>query len=77
LPAQVIPGEPGIGLPRFAVVGTYDEDNSTFVRHVALLRDESNVSYGSEAPVFHMGPPLVVGAQTQAQQGLFQPAHAM
>jgi hypothetical protein len=69
LPAQVIPDEPGIGLPRFAVIGTYDGENSTFVRHVALLQEEGSVSFGSEAPVFHMGPPLVVGARSEAQTG--------
>jgi hypothetical protein len=37
LPAQVLPDEPGIPLPRFAVIGMYDSPDSTFVKHVALL----------------------------------------
>ena len=69
MPARVVPGQPEIRIPRFAVIGTYDGEGSTFVRHVALLNDEGCVSYGSEVRVFHMGPPLVAGARSQAQAG--------
>jgi hypothetical protein len=69
LPALVVPDEPGLHLPRFAVIGMYDEQTSTFVKHVALLREEGSVSYGLEVRVFHMGPPLVVGARSQEQAG--------
>lgn len=69
LPALVVPDEPGVPLPRFAVIGTYDGPNSTFVRHVALLREDSNVLHGLNVHVFHMGPPLVVGVRSQEQAG--------
>lgn len=46
------------------MIGTYEAPDSTFVRHVALLREEGRAAFGSQVHVFHMGPPLVVGAQT-------------
>jgi hypothetical protein len=56
-------------LPRFAVIGIYEGQNSNFVRHVALLREEKNIYYGSEAHVFHMGPPLIAGDRSEKQAG--------
>jgi hypothetical protein len=42
--------------PRYSVVGMYG--NGGAVRHAAVLRRESVLTYGQEAVVAHMAPPL-------------------
>ncbi len=47
---------------RFSVVGTYAQPNrDRFVRHVALLRDDCELYFGSLATVRHTLPPIVAG----------------
>ncbi len=67
MPALVAPDAPGISLARFAVIGIYDDPDSAFVRHVALLREDGTLIYGENAHVFHMGPPLVAGERSRGQ----------
>ncbi len=62
MPAQVVPNSPSLSATRYAVVGTYSEEQgSRFVRHVALLREDISLEYGVNARVWQMGPPLVTG----------------
>ena len=56
-------------LAQFAVIGIYDDPDSAFVKHVALLREDSTVVYGAEVHVFHMGPPLVAGDRSRGHAG--------
>ncbi len=69
MPALVVPDAPGMSLARFAVIGVYDDPDSAFVRHAALLREDSTVPYGENVHVFHMGPPLVAGEHSRGQAG--------
>src|SRR5262245_46468813 len=50
-------------LLKYSVVGKYLTDTGTaFVQHVAILREDTQLSYAlSNALVWHMGPPLVAG----------------
>jgi hypothetical protein len=48
----------------FSIVGQYQR-GSTFVRHVALAREAGAVKKSQRVSVWQMGPPLVVGPQSQ------------
>lgn len=49
----------------FSVVGEYARPGQDdFVQHVALLRDDCELKFGSEVDVWHTVPPIVAGEQT-------------
>ncbi len=49
----------------YTIVGMYSAPaDAGFVRHVAILADESQLLWGQPATVRHMGPPLVAGERT-------------
>ena len=52
--------------PQYAAIGGYalSGTNPGFVRHVALLKNETGLFYGVETDVWHMGPPLIAGPIT-------------
>ena len=59
-----------------AVVGVYASgSNNRFVRHVALLASEANVSANAEVAVLHMGPPIVAGAESASAPGAARTVH--
>ena len=68
MPAKRLPD--GRAVPKtparaYAVVGMYsDAAAGNFVRHVAILREDTDLKYGEKARVWHMGPPLVAGEAT-------------
>ncbi|MCX7424172.1 MAG: hypothetical protein NTW96_00820 [Planctomycetia bacterium] len=60
LPFQHKPDTPAA--PVYAVVGTYPSTgHDGFVLHIALLAEETKLSYGQSAAVWHMRPPLESG----------------
>jgi hypothetical protein len=69
LPAIVVSDELEVTIPRFSVIGTYDEIDSKFVKHVSILAEEDRALFGVERRVLHMGPPLVVGALSRQNAG--------
>jgi len=53
--------------PAYSIVGMYsDPADAQFVRHVAILADESRLHWGQPATVWQMGPPLVAGERSGA-----------
>ena len=51
-----------MAVARYAVVGTYTSNHeSKFVRHVALVREDTFTRYGMAVPVWEMQPPLIAG----------------
>ena len=50
----------------FSIVGMYSEPaGEEFVRHVAILAEDSQLQWARLAPVWHMGPPLVAGERSK------------
>ena len=45
-----------------------DPTDSHFVRHVAVLAEDSELKWGQPVSVWHMGPPLVAGERTRPPQ---------
>ena len=74
MPGYQLPKKGSSSEKKFSVVGKYarpDKDN--FVRHVAILQEDCEVSFGSQTRVWHMKPPLVAGEKTgQASPPDFQ-----
>lgn len=51
----------------YSIVGMYSEPtDGEFVRHVAILADDSELEFGQPAAVWHMGPPLEGGARLKS-----------
>lgn len=81
-PSKRIPITKALGLTSegsFAedtVVGVYAGDNGNrFVRHVALLASETDVSANAEVAVLHMGPPIVAGAESASAPNAARTVH--
>lgn len=55
----------------FSVVAVYLADtNSNFVRHVALLREDTDLTFAkANVAVWHMGPPLAAGVKSISSAG--------
>lgn len=54
-------------VPKFAIVGTYTRsEESRFVCHVAILRDDSDLAFEDQAEVWHCAPPIIAGPRTSA-----------
>lgn len=70
MPSQRLSSESSLIAPMYSVVGVYAGDNGNFIRHLALLAVESSLSFGNDAPVWQMGPPLVVGEQSKQEAGV-------
>jgi len=52
--------------PAYSIVGMYSEPpGAQFVRHVAILAEDTQLEFGRPAAVFHMGPPLVAGERSR------------
>jgi len=67
VPGTRLEPDDGAELPKFAVVGAYDPaGDSSFVQHVAILRDKCSVKYGEEVAVWHTAPPIVAGERTSS-----------
>lgn len=64
MPVTIVQSAPPVALPMFAIVGQYERE-SRFVRHVALVREAGAVKRYQRVSVWQMGPPLVVGPQSQ------------
>ena len=64
MPVKLVLSEPPVALPMFSIVGQYQR-GSRFVRHVALARETGAVKRSQRVSVWQMGPPLVVGPQSQ------------
>ena len=73
MPAQKLPiGQAATSTtaPAYCIVGMYsDPADAQFVRHVAILAEESPLESGKAAAVWHMGPPLVAGKRTRMSRG--------
>ncbi len=69
MPAEKLPSGPptrSVTAPAYSIVGMYSEPTEKrFVRHVAILAEESSLESGKRAAVWHMGPPLVSGERTK------------
>lgn len=69
MPAHELSNDPRAAAektPAYCVVGTYsDTTGGGFVRHVAILADETDLRYDQPASVWHMGPPLVAGEESK------------
>jgi hypothetical protein len=47
---------------RFSIVGQYVSEASSFVKHIAILKNDGDLRYAErDVLVYHMGPPLVAG----------------
>ena len=56
--------------PAYSIVGVYSErPEAEFVRHVAILAEDTQLEFGRPAAVFHMGPPLVAGERSRKTPG--------
>jgi len=52
--------------PAYSIVGMYSEPpGAQFVRHVAILAEDTQLEFSRPAAVFHMGPPLVAGERSR------------
>lgn len=63
MPARCLPRDGKENVPQFAIVAKYsDALDSTFVEHLAVLRSNEHLSFGTQGvKVWQMGPPLVAG----------------
>lgn len=64
MPVKPVQSEPPVALPMFSIVGQYQR-GSKFVKHVALAREVGAAKKLQSVSVWQMGPPLVVGSQSQ------------
>ena len=69
MPAKKLPSDRAAGseaTPAFSIVGMYSNPvDEEFVRHVAILAEDSVLEWERPATVWHMGPPLVAGERSQ------------
>ena len=65
MPSQQLPRNQLSPVPRFSVIATYAHPGAgKFVGHVAVLRETANLSFGSQAPVWHTRPPTLAGGHS-------------
>jgi hypothetical protein len=72
---MVLPRDRKDRVPQHAILGKYaDQFRGEFVKHVALLRQDEDLSFDQDAKVWHMGPPLLAGEQSLRKAGHAAPS---